>query len=217
MATTKRQFIDLTRRVLAGGDTPAELRGAYHPRAVEKLLALAFDSLLNSNATERENMRDEMGQDSWKYDALTKPYFVEIKKDTARKRYYSDLPVTPMSINNNSGIRMICPKEEEETQFLPRRFTDTYLMNGLDVNQMSGLIFYTVEGINKVYYSGEINSCWKEVMMKIAIGFDELDDNDVVTVPDGKDIQIFDLVRQILGNMNPQDIVNDSASQQTTK
>jgi hypothetical protein len=217
MGTTKIQYIDLTRHVLAGGDTPSELRGTFHPRIVEKLISMAFDSLLSTGTGRQREIMDEMGANAWAYDALTKPFFVEIKKDTERNRYYSDLPVTPMSLNNNQGIRMVCPKQEEETQFMPRRTSDTFLMNGLDVGQLSGLIYYTVEGINKVYYSGNINSCWKEVMMKIAVGFDDLEDTDIVTIPEGKDLQIFDIVRQILMNQPPQDITNDSAAEQTTK
>lgn len=219
MALTKANWIDLVRHNLAGGDTPAELRGEYHPRIIEKLIAIAFDSLLNSNNTKKDDLRDELGQDNWKYSAMTKVYFVEIKKDTDRDRYYSDLPVTPMAINNNQGIRMVCYKKEEASQFIPRRLEDLFLMEGLDVNTLGGMTFYTLEGINKLYYSGDISGCMngKEIMMKLAVGFDELEDTDVVGIPDGKDLEIMGLVREILMTNPPQDITNDAAAIQTTK
>lgn len=219
MALSKIQWIDITRHNLAGGDTPAELRAPYHPRIVEKLLAIAFDSLLNSNATQKENLADELGQNNWKYDAMTKPYFMEILKDTVRDRYYSNLPVTPMSFSNNQGIRMICYTKEEQSQFLPIRLEDTFLNDGLDVNLMGGMTFYSVEGINKVYYSGDISGCMqgKTIMAKLAVGFDELEDTDVVTIPDGNDYRVFELVKQILMTNPPQDIENDSTQMQTTK
>ena len=139
-----------------------------------------------------------------------------ILEDAERKKRYSELPAQILSVIDNNGIRMIFPKHEEETVFFPRKATDDFLMSGLDVNQLGGMIYYKLEG-RKVYYSGDINCDWKEVAMKLVLKFNEFNDDDEVEVPDGTDIQIMQIVLQMMLAKQPMDIVNDGTAQQTTK
>lgn len=213
---TKGQFIELVKRNLQGGDAPAELLGRFDPREIELYISMAFDSLINQNPSEKNQYRQELGLDNWKYDNLTKVFFVPILDDPNRKKRYSEIPAHVVSVIDNNGIRMIYPKYEEQTVFLPRKATDNFLMDGLDVNQLSGLIYYTVEN-RKVYYSGDINCDWTEVAMKLALKFTEFEDTDEVEVPDGTDIQIMSMVLQLMLGKPPMDIVNDGTAQQTTR
>lgn len=212
----KNQLIELVKRNLTGGDSPSELRGRYHEREIELALQVAFGSLLNRNATEKKELADELSQDTWKYDQLTKPYVLDIQKDATRNRYYSDLPVHILSITNNAGIRMITPTQEESTAFLPRKQQDSFLMNGLDVGQLSGLIYFSLEG-QRIWYSGEIDSCWTSVLAKLVLEFSEFDDEDDISIPDGKDYELIQMAVQWMNQKNPMDIVDDSTSMQTTK
>jgi hypothetical protein len=212
----KSQWIDLLIDNLAGGDCPDELQGRYHPKVIEKHLELAFDTLLNRNATQKERMQDELGMDSWKYDSMTKTYFQPILHDERRDRYYSELPVNVIDILNNSGIRMISPAKEELSAFIPRRLNDSFIMGDLETSCQNGLIFYTLEGKN-LYYSGDIDCNWKEVMMKLAVRFDDMDMDDDITIPDGRSGEVFDLVWGFMRRKSPEDIVNDSTAMQTTQ
>ncbi len=213
---TKGQFIELIKRNLQGGDAPAELLSRYDPREIELYINMAFDSLINQNPSEKYNYRQELGLDNWKYDNLTKVFFVPILEDTERKKRYSELPAHILNVIDNNGIRMIFPKHEEETIFFPRKATDDFLMSGLDVGQLSGMIYYKLEG-KRVYYSGDINCDWKDVAMKLALKFSEFNDEDEVEVPDGTDIQIMQIVLQMMMAKQPMDIVNDGTPQQTTR
>jgi len=116
---TKAQWIELVKRNVDGGDAPAELRGRNHEREIELYLAIAFDTILNRKQTQTQEMLAEMGKDSWRYDALTKPFFLDILKDTNRDRFYSVLPVSILSITNNNGIRMVSPAKEESSASFP--------------------------------------------------------------------------------------------------
>lgn len=213
---TKAQFIELVKRNLQGGDGNAELRGRYHQREIELYISMAFDASLNSRLNEKQEYREDLGINNWKYDALTKSFVVPILEDTVRQRRYSELPEHILSITNNGGIRMICPVHEESTQFLPRALTDTFLMDGLDVGQLSGLIYYNLEK-KRVYYSGDMDCTWENVLMKLAVKFEELEDDDDFDIPDGKDLGIFQAVIQLMNAKNPMDITNDATAQQVTK
>jgi hypothetical protein len=213
---TKAQWIELVKRNLSGGDSPVELRGRNHEREIELYLAIAFDTILNRKNSQFQEMSAETGKDSWKWDALTKPYMLDIKTDTVRGRSYSDLPVSILSIVNNAGIRMVFPVKEESSAFLPRWQTDTFLMDGLDVNLVTGLIYYTVEG-QKIYYSGDINCNWTSVMAKLVLKFNEFEDEDEVSVPEGKDAEILQLAIGLMQSKQAMDIVDDGTAMQTTK
>lgn len=212
----KAQFIELVKRSLDGGDSPAELRSRFHEREIELYIAMAFDSILNRKESQVKELQAEMGRDSWKWDALIKPYHLDIVKDTVRDRYYSELPVSVMSIVNNNGIRMVTPSKEESSAFFPRWQTDTFLMDGLDVNLMTGFIYYTLEG-RRLYYSGDIDCHWETVLAKLVLRFNEFEDDDEISVPDGKEIEIFSTVLQLMQAKQPMDIINDSTAIQTTK
>jgi hypothetical protein len=210
---TKAQLIELVKRNLQGGDGTPELRGRYHQREIELYISMAFDSLLNNRLNERQEYREELGLNNWKYDGLTKTYVVPILEDTVRDRRYSELPAHILSVVNNGGIRMICPVKEEQTQFFPRALTDTFLMDGLDVGQLTGMIYFNLERKN-VYYSGDMDCTWENVLMKLAIKFEEFEDDDDIDIPDGKDLEIFQTVVQLMNAKRPLDNVNDNNPQQ---
>ena len=211
----KNQLIELVKRSLQGGDGEPSLRGRFHEREIELYLNLAFDSLLNKNATQKQQLASELGQDSWKFDALTKTYVLDISYDEARNRYYSTLPISVLSINNNDGIRMITPTQEESTAFIPRRTQDSFLMSGLDVGQLSGLIYFSLEG-NKIWYAGDIDCNWKNVLAKLVLEFSEFEDTDDINIPDGKDIELIQITLALMQQKRPQDIIDDGVAQQTT-
>lgn len=212
----KAQWIELIKRNIDGGDAPAELRGRNHEREIELYIAAAFDTVLNRKQSQRQEQMADTGKDSWKWDALTKPYILPIKTDTVRDRKYSELPVSILSITNNAGIRMVFPVKEEASAFFPRWQTDTFLMDGLDVNLITGLIYYTLEG-NKIYYSGDMNCKWTDVMAKLVLRFNEFDSDDEIGVPEGKEGEIIQIALGLMNSKLPMDIVDDGTAMQTTK
>ena len=213
---TKNQFVEIVKRNLDGGDSPAELRSRYHEREIELYISMAFDAVLNRKENQTKELSAELGRDSWKWDALTKAYTLDILQDTTRDRFYSVLPVNVLSVVNNNGIRMVCPTKEEASTFFPRWQLDTFLMDGLDVGLMTGLIYFTLEG-DKIYYSGDIDCNWKTVLAKLVLKFSEFDDTDEINIPEGKDMEIITMAMQLLQAKQPMDIIADSTAIQTTK
>ncbi len=212
----KIQLIDLAKKFLTGGGYASpDLRQTYDDRVIAKHLSLAFDTYFNLSTTQRDEMADELGQSFWRYDQMTKRFYQPILKDTVSGTFYSELPVEIMSVNNNNGIRQISPSKEISSAFFPRKTIGNFLLNDMDVNTL-GLIYYTLEG-RKIWYSGEINSCWETVMMRLAVKFDELEDDDPIQMPDGDSAKIFQLMLSFMSGKLPQDKVDDSITLQNTK
>jgi len=212
----KSEWVELVKRSLSGGDSAPELRSRFHEREIELYLTMAFGSLLDKNATQKQELSSELGLNEWRFDALTKPFVLDILYDATRNRYYSDLPVHILSITNNAGIRMITPTQEESTVFFPRRQQDSFLMSGLDVNQLTGMIYFSLEG-QRIWYAGDIDKCWKNVLAKLVLEFNEFEDDDDISIPDGKDIELFQIVLQLMQQKRPADIIDDGTAQQTTQ
>jgi hypothetical protein len=55
---------------------------------------------------------------------------------------------------------------------------------------------------------------WENVLMKLAIKFEEFEDDDDIDIPDGKDLEIFQTVVQLMNAKRPLDNVNDNNPQQ---
>lgn len=212
----KAQWRELILRNLGGGDSPSELRSRYHEREIELYLGVAFDTIMNRKLSQKQELESDLGYSAWRYDALTKSFVLDILHDNVRNRKYAVLPASILSITNNDGIRMITPTQEETTAFLPRKIVDNFLMNGLDVNTITGLIYYTLEG-NKIYFTGAMDCNWTQVLAKLALRFTEFDDNDEINLPEGQDAELIQITLSLLQQKQPMDIINDSTAMQTTK
>lgn len=212
----KKELIDAAVIFLAGAsNAPPEIRTVNDPRVINKFLSLSFDTYFNKSTTIKDDLADEMGISSWRYDAFTKPYYLPILKDERRNKFYSVIPVDIFSANNNQAIRMVCYAKEESTVFFPRRTTDNFLMDGLDSNIMGG-IFYILEG-NKLMYSGDIDGCLEEVMVKLAVKFEQMEDDDFILIPDGDSMSIFQTMLQIMQGKMATDNTDDNIGIQNTK
>lgn len=213
---TKQQVIDLCKKFLSGGGaTPPELRMINDPRVIEKYISLAFDTFFNKSSSVKDELDDEAGRSNWRYDQMTKRFYQPILQDPISDKFYSQLPAQIMSVNNGQGIRLIAPSKEESTAFLPRKTLGTFLFDGLDVNTMDN-IFYTLEGRN-VYYSGNIDCAWENVLMKLAVKFEELEDEDWINIPDGDAAQIVQTAIGFMSGKLPSDIADDNTPSQNIK
>lgn len=209
----KIQLIDAGKKWLAGGGyAPPELRNTNDSRYIEKIMSMAFDSIMNIDKSVKDEIASEAGQSNWKYDQFTKTFIQPILKDETRNKLYSELPKQIFSINNSQGIRLVSPSKEESTAFLPRKQLGTFLMGDLDCSTL-GNIYYTLEG-KRIYYSGDIDSCWSSVLMKLAVKFEELEDDDWINIADGETLPIFQAMLQIMAEKLPSDISDDNTPAQ---
>ena len=215
MGLSKSKWISLVKDFCEGGSAGQEIKSRYHPEILSTYVGLAFDALMNGSNSNKADVMVEMGWSLWTYDTITKFYTQPILFDSFRKRYYVELPVNVQTINNNEGVRMLFPTEEEQSVFLPRRQNDVFLMDGLDVNQLSGMIFYNVEG-TKLMLSGDINCKWTQVSMKLAVAFNDLEDDDEISTPAGQDYQLFEMVKRIVAKYD-QDTTNEGTPNQVNK
>ena len=89
----KAVLIELIKENLAGGDAPAEIRGKYDPRIIEKYLDMAYNDVVF-------NLYEAGYQKGGDYSALDnfgKSYKVTIQEDKERKEYCSELSLSCIS------------------------------------------------------------------------------------------------------------------------
>jgi len=115
----KKQYTEQVIHRLTGGDPNAAQLSRFHPNMVDKEIDAAYESILNSLF--HNNVR---GSDYSLFDAYTKWYYAPkdfvVEEDTIRKEKYIELPVPPIVINpGNLGIRIVCPREDQTSQFAP--------------------------------------------------------------------------------------------------
>jgi hypothetical protein len=202
---TKRQFIDLLKHKLAGGDCPQELKGKYHPEIISKHLSMAFNHAVN------RKYEQGVKKGNFDYlDAFTKTYSnIAIEEDETRDEKYSVIPKSYMTLPKNRGVRLVYPGSAVDRFFRYRANNRQTIMSMLDISQQAMHASFYVEG-EKVWFwnIGDYDS----VTMKIVVSFDKLDDDDEVPIPMGYEKVIFDLVFQTMAELPPEKLTNDENS-----
>lgn len=202
---TKREFIDLLKHKLAGGDCPQELKGKYHPEIISRHLSMAFNHAVNR----RYDQSVKKGNFDY-LDAFTKTYAgVSVQYNDLRDEKYADIPVSYMSLPKNRGVRLVYPGSAVDRFFRYRANNRQTIMSMLDVGQQAEHASFYVEG-NKIYFwnIGDYDA----ITMKIVVAFDNLEDDDEVPIPQGYEKIIFDLVFQTMLEQPPEKLSNDENS-----
>jgi len=205
---TKEQWIDVLKDALANGDCPQELKGKYHPEIIGKHIGIAFDYLVAKVLYPEASKTNNWGA----LDAYAKAYEnVAILENTARCERYSILPIQPISLPANRGVRTISPMRDQSYRFIYRDNNTSNIYEKLEVNDVITIPRYYVEGSN-VFYSSHLPANLSKLLFKLIVPFDELDDEDNVNIPQGYGKLVFDLVYQSMGAKTLEKVSNDNNS-----
>jgi len=201
---TKDQLIYLVMTSLNSDDVPAKKKGTIHRGDIERHLELAYSDICREVYNNAVYYRDYGPLDS-----MTKPFSdVSVVLDTSRGERYSILPVMPVPLPNNAGIRMIHSQCDQHLTIYYRPNNNINTIDELDVFVTGDDLFtYYVEG-NRVWYDGFEGD---KVSMKIVPSFSQYDDDDVVPLVGGYEGRAFDMVMQrILGKGDQPEVTNQS-------
>ena len=214
---TKGELIALIQSQVAAGETTATIYKKMHYNEVSKLISLVFDTLIWQAYEKYSEKRDPSVFDNYIL-SYPNPYTnenpVPVLKEPKTGRYYSILPVPPLPMPKNMAIRHIGPTADEGTGFQYRNVSSTRIFSGLEIDSISDVIEYSVEGMTVYYHRFDDNI--REVSMKLLPHFSDIDDDQQIFLPMGTSTILFQAVTDALtGRMQiPEPTVNNQNSKQ---
>lgn len=200
---TKQNLIDLCIDYLTGDATP-EMRRKYHPVIIEKHIDAVFKQIVN------EVHKDAIKHcDYGQLDSFTKSYVVDILTDTERDQKYSILPVSPIKLYKNRGVRSVTATKDRSYTFIYQENGSDDIYSPLECWQVSDKPRYEIEG-NRVYFSEHLKQDIDKVRINIIASFESLDDTDEVSIPAGQERFILEQVAKLMLIKPTADTINDN-------
>lgn len=184
MRQTKAVLVELGQEALSGGDAPAELRGKYHKAVIEQYLGLAYADVLQTQF-------DEAGSDFTVFDNAAKRFKCTIALNEELGMKYFDLPASLIPMKpKQAGLRSISMLKGQQIAFAPIGNASIPMWDELEAMKIDNTCSYMIEGNQVVLYRNapDVGSL---VLVKMIVPFSELDDDDDVTVPGGKNSMLF--------------------------
>lgn len=211
----KIEIVEKIQSALNGGDDVSDGLSRYHPSDIEANVDEVYADILQNMYS--QNMRSKMGFDPMLLDDYTRTYNnIPVQYDEVRCEFYSQLPVTTVSLPFNSSVRFISPQQEQKLQFSPVSNNASVVFSELEVDKVDNVPSFYMES-NRVYYSFPVHD-YKKVLMKLVPSFSSLLDDDLIPEPSivGQRglITIYDIVVARFRNMLPEDLMNDNNSKQ---
>jgi hypothetical protein len=203
---TKEQLIYLGLTRANGQDVVPDRQRKYHRGDVERHFEMAFSDVVREVYNKGLRYRD-YGQ----LDAMLKPYEnVPVEFSSTRGRYYSDLPINVVQLPENSGIRSIIPRCDDEEPYKRIPNGASAVFNKLDVfgTGTNQKFIWEREG-NRVYFKN-IDSDVTEVLMKLIPAFSSYEDEDEIPMVSGYEGSVYDQAVQRMMNEVPQDLSDNN-------
>lgn len=170
---TKKVVAELTRSRLSGG--AVSFTNKVDEREVYKVIDAVMSSLLDAD------YRANMAKGSYDINGAWIKTFenVQVKESKTRKEFYIDLPAYLVSLPQDRGLRMICPMEDQATQYTVTNNNSLAVFSDLEAGSMQRTCY--IEG-NRVYFPVWPLGCCK-VMVKMIPSVDTLGENDILPLP----------------------------------
>lgn len=207
--TIKAKLTELAQESLAGGEANASIRDKYHLAVIEQYLDLAYADIMQEEF-------NNAGNDFTVFDNFAKPYKCTVLYDEGRDEKYFVMPVTLIPLKpKQAGLRSISMFRGQQVAFAPIGNASVPMWNELEAMRVDSTIAYYIED-NKVFFPMNAPNKDAQLMVKVITPYAELDDNDNVYVPGGKNEMLFQRMYQFMNlRGNREDEYNDNNSIQT--
>jgi hypothetical protein len=207
----KAELIELVKENLSGGDAPAEIRGKYHPRIIEKYLEMAYDDLVATIYQEGEPSGSFAALDSF-----GKSYKTTLTEDKDRGELYVELSISVVPLPDNKGIRLVCPYKDQSAAFDYIDNNSSHVFSRLHNQVVRPKGTYYAE-LPRIYISNvDRTLIGKDIMVKAIPPFNGLKPEDDAFIPAGKNTMLFNLVYELMvrKNQTPKDDYDNNNSKQ---
>jgi hypothetical protein len=200
---TKGDILDL---VLEYFGVTADKEKQYHPLVVEKWLSTAFNTVLYNLC-----LAGIRHSDYAQLDPFIFPYKVGVICDTERNEYYSKLPVSVVALPENRGIYRISPVKDQKFQFIFRENGTSDIYDSLEYSMIRKKPTFYIEN-SKIFYDNKMTKELADagVLMKLIPTFDDIDDDEDIPLPGGKDNDILKLIISELAGKKGEDMRSNS-------
>ena len=172
-----------------------------HPAVVEGEVSKAYDEILKKYYASNINLMNA------ELDYYAKKYRLSISTDSDGVNYIT-LPVRPIQLRNNLGVRYVKPAKGKIT-FVRSNDVEIESINNLEVSKCLNHAFYYMDGNKRVTleFSRSEHSMIEQVDVKVLPVFEDFDDSDDIEFPVGGK-QATDMVLETMG-FRPTDNTND--------
>lgn len=196
---TKKELIELVQESINSGSTVPDIWKKAHPLVVSKYISMAFNTLFYTIFKLNPEELNTYGK--WYYDQ-------DVKQDS--NGYYSDLPCSKVQLpNSTSSIKRIeLPNDKYSTIFLPLQSLAVSTMSSLGTVNRSGVITYSVS--TKITYN-ETMSTYPKVSVFAIVPFEDIEENDEITIPLGQDVNLIKMVLEFFNSNVPTDNITNNS------
>ena len=201
----KAEFIELVQVNLAGGDTPDDIKGKYHPEVLAAYIELAIEDFA------AQTYRSKRQKNPMSLDSITSTFnCVEIKCDEKRGEMYIDVPVPYVNVPMGEGIRWISPQRSVSDRFEKVSAGQVGGLLGLEAAEYFEL--YYVENQRVYFYN--LAEGRKEVRVCLIPKFRSLKDTDEINIPEARNIELFQSIKALIREqkLTREDLVNQNPS-----
>jgi len=195
---TKRILGEKILRRINGGDY-----SATSSNVAPQDVYLATEACLNALIQKRLNE----SQEDISSEFATTYEDVIVQKNTARDRFFIQLPATPISLiikgnsSNSAGVRQVSGMKDEYKVFVPMNSGDTGVFAGLPASNLNGQIGYWFEGDKLIFENMEYFWEGKGLLVKMISSIYDLEEDAFIPIPAGEELNLEDLVFQRMTGM----------------
>jgi hypothetical protein len=195
---TKQNFIDLIDSWLSGSEPTTS--HSIHPEIISYNIGRAFNQIVY------ETFRQDLSN----IDLYRKRYTgVSVEADSETGVHYSTLPESILQLPvTGEGVIIYQTEGRKSLNFVPVKEDAIDVFDCLEVGKVDGTVGFVVTD-GKVFYYGMADGI-TSVSMRLPIPFEKYADTDEVHIPSGKDVQIYTLVCQFLGQQPKANTINDN-------
>lgn len=178
------------------------------PGMCNTALGRAFNQLLY------DTFRTKLGS----YDSYAKKYEnLDVKYSYVGEFYYTNLPAKIIQLpETTDGIRNITTPRGTAVTFVPISERQNEIMRDLEVSEIGdqnipiGFMLSKTGDIEFIKYQNGKISDIKKVALLLLVPIEDLEMDDEIKIPSGKDVELLNIAIQILTGMMPNDNVNDA-------
>jgi len=189
--TSKAQLAEQAQKILVGGKVSPDEQVSIQQLVL--CVQQAFATIVRLNFFEGKAEGENYVDGAFIY---TFPK-VAVEKDCETNMYYSVLPSSTITLPNETGIFHISLRKEQTKPFV--RVPNGYvgLMSGLLVEAMEGFRTFFQEGTRIYYPTIKASDGVKEVLMKLVVGIDNIDDDEQLNIPKDLQLQIVNMAVEL--------------------
>lgn len=196
----KEQLIEFVSQSIIAGEIPQEKMKFVHPERLQYFISSAFNTIYYNTYR----------KDPTELDFHSHTYEADILYDVNEDTYYTTPPKTIVQFPNMGGIRKIGTLQGKKVEFVKSDINESDLVSGTILDLISDSIGYYYANNKIIYRNFDPYSGISKVRLKIVVPFIDLDWEEEVYIPSGKDLDLVQIVKQLVLTRQPEDKQNDN-------